>query len=83
MPSFRINPKQLRFYISINKNISGSFTFKALKPEYAVVTNTRSAANTAINRVKKSNKNFKKVYYTPEGTVTLMINSSGEITFYQ
>ena len=54
-----------------------------LKPEYSVVTNDRGTASTAINRVKKSNSNYVRTYYTPEGTVTMMIDPSGNIKFYQ
>ena len=54
-----------------------------LKTEYAVITNTKSRTRTAIQRMKKANKNFVKAYYTPEGTVTLNISQSGEINLSQ
>ncbi len=67
-------------YVSFNNHQDA---LNALKAEYAVVTNTRGPAATAISRVKKSNSNFIKTYYTPEGTVTLTISTSGEIQFKQ
>jgi len=54
-----------------------------LKTEYAVITNTKTKAKTAVQRMKRANKNFVKAYYTPEGTVTLHISQTGEINFSQ
>ncbi len=67
-------------YVSFNNNQDA---LNYLKPEYAVVTNGRNTAFTAISRVKKSNSNFKKTYYTPNGTVTLIVDPDGKLNFYQ
>ena len=67
-------------YVSFNNHQKALNTLKA---EYAVVTNNRSRSSIAVSRIKHSNSNFQKVYYTPEGTVTLTINPSGEMNFTQ
>ncbi len=67
-------------YVSFNNNQDA---INVLKPEYAVVTNTRGNASEAVRRVKASNSNFKKVYYTSNGTVAMTISSDGKIKFYQ
>ena len=67
-------------YVTFNNNQDA---INYLTPEYAVVTNGRNTASTAISRVKRSNSNFIRTYYTPEGTVTLIVNPSGEMVFYQ
>ncbi len=67
-------------YVSFNNHQEA---INYLKPEYSVVTNDRGTASTAINRVKKSNSKYVRTYYTPEGSVTMMIEPSGNIKFYQ
>ena len=54
-----------------------------IKPEYTVITNDRKRSKTTVQRLKKANKNYKKTYYTVEGTVKLTINKNGKIKFTQ
>ena len=67
-------------YVSFNNHQEA---INYLKPEYGVVTNDRGTASTAISRVKRSNSKYVRTYYTPEGTITMMIDPSGNIKFYQ
>ena len=54
-----------------------------LKPEYAVVTNDSVRSAIAVRRIKKSNKNYRKTYYTVRGTVTLNVDYQGKLVFKQ
>ncbi len=67
-------------YVTFNNNQDA---LNYLRPEYAVVTNGKNTASIAINRVKRSNSNFIKAYYTINGTVTMIVNPDGSIKFYQ
>ena len=67
-------------YVSFNNNLDA---VSKLQAEYAVVTNDRVSSSVAISRVKRSNSNYIKTYYTPEGTVMLMIDVNGNMTFQQ
>ena len=54
-----------------------------LKAEYTVVTNTPKKASTTVARLKKANKNYKKTYYTVDGTVVLKVTEKGKLKFKQ
>ncbi len=54
-----------------------------LKPEYTVITNPREQSDTINRRLKFANDDYKKTYYTPEGTIILHIDSDGTIDFKQ
>ena len=54
-----------------------------LKPEYTIITNTRKQATTTVSRLKKANKNYKKTYYTVDGTVVLKVTEKGKLKFKQ
>lgn len=65
-------------YTSFNNNLDA---LKIIKPEYSVVTNSRPRTE-AFNRLKTLYPNM-PIYFTTNGTITLTINQSGEIKFYQ
>ncbi len=65
-------------YVSFNNHQDA---VNYLKAEYAVITNTRSPSNTALSRIKKANNGNVKAYYTPDGTIVMTIDTSGNIKF--
>ena len=65
-------------YTSFNNNLDA---LEIIKPEYSVVTNSRPRTE-AFNRLKTLYPNM-PIYFTTNGTITLTINQSGEINFYQ
>ena len=67
-------------YVKCNNNQTA---LNYLKAEYAIVTNPREKVQALEKRLKKSNNNYKKTYYTVEGTIKLTINKSGKILFQQ
>lgn len=67
-------------YVSFNNHLEA---VNKLQAEYAVVTNGKVPASVAISRIKRSNSKFKKTYYTPNGTVMLMVDVDGNMTFQQ
>ncbi len=67
-------------YVTFNNNQDA---LNYLKPEYAVVTNGRENSSIAMSRVRQSNSNFIKAYYTTDGTITMIVDPDGSIKFYQ
>ncbi len=67
-------------YVSYNNNIQA---LSYLKPEYNIVTNNKELSLTAVKRIKQTNKNYKKTYYTTDGTVTLHVAGDGTLEFEQ
>ncbi len=59
---------------------------RALSPSYAVITNaTNNGYGTAVRRIKSSsiNPNFRALYVTGNGTVTLSVQKDGTFRFTQ
>ena len=54
-----------------------------LKPEYTIITNPKEQSDTINRRLRFANDEYKKTYYTTEGTVVLHIDSDGTIDFKQ
>lgn len=54
-----------------------------LAPKYAVITNSKNCNGTsnARNRILKYTKTSNNIYYTASGTVTLNIESNGNLKF--
>lgn len=67
-------------YVSYNNNL---LALSYLKPEYNIVTNNKELSLTAVNRIKNTSPDYKKTYYTTNGTVTLHINEKQELEFEQ
>lgn len=67
-------------YVTFNNNQDVIYN---LKPEYTIITNPREQSDTINRRLKFANDDYKKTYYTPEGTVVLHIDSDGTIEFKQ
>ena len=62
---------------------NGLLALSYLKPEYNVVTNNKELSITAINRIKNTSPDYKKTYYTTDGTVTLHVKDDSTIEFKQ
>ena len=67
-------------YISYNNNL---LSLSELKPEYNIVTSTRDFSRVFVNRVKNTSPDYKKTYYTTEGTITLHVEQDGTLKFTQ
>lgn len=67
-------------YISYNNNLT---SLSYLKPEYNIVTNTKALTLTFLNRIKNTSPDYKKTYYTTDGTVTLHVEYDGTLKFTQ
>ena len=67
-------------YVTFNNNQDVIYN---LKPEYTIITNPKEASDTINRRLRFANDNYKKTYYTTEGTIILHIDSDGTIDFKQ
>lgn len=67
-------------YVTFNNNQDVIYN---LKPEYAIITNPKEVSDTINRRLRFANDDYKKTYYTTEGTVILHIDSDGTIDFKQ
>ena len=67
-------------YVTFNNNQDVIYN---LKPEYAIITNPEEQSDTINRRLKFANDDYKKTYYTTEGTIILHIDSDGTIEFKQ
>ena len=67
-------------YISYNNSL---LALSYLKPEYTIITNTKELSKTSVNRIKNTSPDYKKTYYTTNGTVVLHINMDGTMEFTQ
>ena len=67
-------------YTSYNNNL---VALSYLKPEYNIVTNNKELAITSVNRIKNTSPEYKKTYYTTNGTVILHVTKEGELEFKQ
>ncbi len=67
-------------YVSYN---NGLLALSYLKPEYNIVTNNKELSITAINRIKNTSPNYKKTYYTTDGTIILHVNEDSTLEFKQ
>ena len=67
-------------YVTFNNNQDVIYN---LKPEYAIITNPKEQSDTINRRLKFANDDYKKTYYTTEGTIILHIDSDGTIEFKQ
>lgn len=54
-----------------------------LKPEYGIVSNTKTLSRNAINRLKETNPGYLKTYYTTDGTITLHVEDDSTLIFNQ
>lgn len=67
-------------YVTFNNNQDVIYN---LKPEYTIITNPKEESDTINRRLRFANDDYKKTYYTPEGTIILHIDSDGTIEFKQ
>ncbi len=67
-------------YVSYNNNLTA---LSYLKPEYNIITNNKELSINAIKRIKSTSPDYKKTYYTTNGTVTLHVNKDSTLEFKQ
>lgn len=67
-------------YISYNNNL---VSLSYLKPEYNIITNTKELSLEAVRRLKNTSPDYKRTYYTTDGTITLHVTSDGIFEFTQ
>lgn len=68
-------------YVSYNNS---EFVLKKLSPTYVIfTTGDKSISKIALKRIKKVSSNFKKAYYTEDGTVKMQIDGNGKVSFVQ
>ena len=67
-------------YVTFNNNQDVIYN---LKPEYAIITNPKEQSDTINRRLRFANDDYKKTYYTPEGTIILHVDSDGTMDFKQ
>ena len=67
-------------YVSYN---NGLVPLSYLKPEYNIVTNNKELSLNAIKRIQNTSPNYKKTYFTTNGTITLHVAGNGELEFTQ
>ena len=67
-------------YISYNNSVKA---LSILKPEYSIITNNKELSLTAMKRIKKSNPDYQKTFYTTDGTIILHINGDGSFEWSQ
>ena len=67
-------------YISYNNNEKA---LSILKPEYNIITNNKELSITAVKRIKKSNPDYQKTYFTTNGTIILHVNGDGSLEWNQ
>ena len=67
-------------YVSYNNSLTA---LSYLKPEYTIITSTKELSNTSLNRIKNTSPDYKKTYYTTNGTVILHVDMDGTMKFTQ
>ena len=67
-------------YVSYN---NGLVPLSYLKPEYNIVTNNKELSLNAIKRIQNTSPDYKKTYFTTNGTITLHVAGNGELEFTQ
>ena len=67
-------------YVSYNNNLTA---LSYLKPEYNIITNNKELSINAIKRIKSTSPDYKKTYFTTNGTVTLHVKEDSTLEFKQ